>query len=212
MEPALCWRNMLSPPGLTFLLLAPRPAISPDSVSPSTFGRLSPCACFCRRIYLCHTFFFKKSIFPARLWAAYSKGQVFSPMDPPKMPRTVLDVKLIWRGLTQNLGIGSENWVSKVNREKVTVCKYILSVYACQFSWYLKLIFNVFFCNIPHVLLIFCFKRIISIPKDDNVLINIYSILIFKAPNPYTVANGLKRIFVICILFAKKSFFPWRFL
>lgn len=42
--------------------------------------------------------------FLTRLWAAYSKERVFSSIDFPIIPRTVLDVKLIWRTLTPNLG------------------------------------------------------------------------------------------------------------
>lgn len=70
-----------------------------------------------------HVFF--TSTFLTRLWAAHSGEKVFSSLDLSIMPRTVLDVKSIRRGLTLNFSIMPENWVSKDDHEKVTECEHI---------------------------------------------------------------------------------------
>lgn len=73
-------------------------------------------------------------MFPTRLWAAYSKEQVFSLIDFPLMPINRLSFNAQCRlskqregDLTQDLGTVPENWVSKNDPRKLE-CEYILSV------------------------------------------------------------------------------------
>lgn len=178
--------SAIFPPDSDFLTSHSPLAIFPDWASCFSFWEIWS-LCIPLVWYLCHSLLFLNSIFFIRPWAAHGKEEVFSSIDFPTMPGTVLDNQTIGRVLISNLSITPENWVSKDDPKRVT--KWV-QVYPTVFKAHFWCIFLWYTWQTADFL---CPKRIISLPKDDNIFRNMYWILILKTLK-YTVASGIKLI------------------
>lgn len=92
--------------------------LCPGWTSFSSFWRTWP-LCLPLLWYLHHTYFFSSPSSPLDTELLVIRSGSDPPIDFPIIPRTVLAVKLIWRDLTQNWSIMSENWASENDHRKL---------------------------------------------------------------------------------------------